>query len=298
MESFVRTATVDMERAIMRHTNIRLAELPERGFVAIVPSVILALFIASYAQKSFAEQPGTNTFKSPEEAIHALYLAVQSHDEQAITAILGAGTEVVSSDDKTRDKLDRDRFTEKYQQMHRLVREPDATTGLYIGAENWPFPVPLVSRNGAWQFDARAGMEEARFRQIGANELSAIQAGHELVGAGTEHGQSSSDVVKPTLVVNAGDGSRAVPFHGYYFRSLGPRKSAAAGATRQVSDNKTHGGEYAFVAYPAQYGLTGVMTYVFNQDDVVYEKDLGRNTARIAKGMNRYKPDSTWRRIE
>ena len=87
-----------------------------------------------------------------------------------MTEILGAGKELVSSDDDVQDKSERERFTRKYQEMHRLVREPDATTVLYIGAENWPFPIPLVSTDGAWSFDAKAGMEEVLFRRIGENE--------------------------------------------------------------------------------------------------------------------------------
>ena len=139
---------------------------------------------------------------------------------------------------QVQDKLERERFTRKYQEMHRLVREPDATTVLYIGAENWPFPIPLVSTNGAWQFDAEAGMQEVLFRRIGENEVTAIQACHALVAAEKERKRAtairSTQAIR-ALLVNAGDDGPVVPFHGYYFRILANQgKSAATGAARQV----------------------------------------------------------------
>jgi hypothetical protein len=182
--------------------------------------------------------------------------------------------------------------------MHRLVREPDATTILYIGAENWPFPIPLVSEEGAWHFDPKAGMEEVLFRRIGENELTTIQACHALVAAETEPKQPQVDTSAQairSLLVNAGKGGPVVPFHGYYFRTLVSRGTGAATiATSHVSDRKTPGSRLAWVAYPARYRATGVMTYLVSQDDVVYEKDLGPNTVQLAKGMTEYHPDSTW----
>jgi hypothetical protein len=185
--------------------------------------------------------------------------------------------------------------------MHRLVREPDATTVLYIGAENWPFPIPLESIDGAWQFDAKGGMEEVLFRRIGENEVRAIQACHGLVVAEKEHKRLDGDPLTQAiraLMVNAGNGGPVVPFHGYYFRILMSQGNAVTSATSQVSNRKTAGGRFAFVAYPAEYRSTGVMTYVVDRNDVVYEKDLGPNTVQVAKRMTKYKPDSTWRRAE
>jgi hypothetical protein len=159
--------------------------------------------------------------------------------------------------------------------MHRLVREPDASTVLTIGAENWPFPVPLAFENGAWHFDAKAGMEEVTFRRIGENELNATQACHALVLAQREHKWPERDPSMRALRALVGNATRHDPdvaFHGYSFRALGS----------------------AFVAYPTAYGSTGVMTYVVGQNDAVQAKDLGPNTAAIAKRMTRYEPDSTW----
>src|SRR5207302_7990831 len=190
----------------------------------------------------------------------ALFAAVQRHDERAVTEILGAGTELVSSDDKVQDTLDREQFVQKYQEMHRLVQEPRGVTALYIGAENWPFPIPLVSRNGAWRFDSYDGANDIRFRRIGENEVTAIGICHALVARETNPGAN-----------------RPVPFHGYYFRTL----------------SKSAGG-FAAIAYPALYRSSGVMTFIVNQEDVVYEKDLGPNTAKAASAMTTAHLDATW----
>jgi Protein of unknown function (DUF2950) len=300
MESFTKTATSDMEKEIMRDTNIRFEKRPRRGFAATVAFATLALLLVGYAQVCLAQRPGAKPFSSAEVASHALYLAVQSDNEEAMTKILGAGKELVSLDDKIQDKLERERFTRKYQEMHRLVREPDATTVLYIGAENWPFPIPLVSENGAWRFDAKIGMEEMLFRRIGENEVTAIEACHALVAAEKEHkrlvGHPPRQAIR-ALLVNAGNDGAVVPFHGYYFRILMSQGKNATSDTRQISDRKTPG-RFAFVAYPAEYRSTGAMTYLVNQDDVVYEKDLGPDAAQVAKGMTEYNPDSTWHPAE
>jgi hypothetical protein len=299
MELFTKTATSDMEKEIMRDTNIRFEKLPGRRFTANVAFATFALVLVGYAQACLAQQLGTKPFSSAEEASHALYLAVQRDDEEAMTTILGAGKELVSSDDKTQDNLERERFARKYREMHRLVREPDETTVLYIGAENWPFPIPLVSENGVWHFDARIGMEEVLFRRIGENEVTAIEACHALVAAEKEHkrlqSHPSTQAIRASL--NAGNDSAVVPFHGYYFRTLMSRGKNATGGTKQISDRKT-AGRFAFVAYPAKYRSTGAMTYLVNQDDVVYEKDLGPDTVQVAKGMIKYNPDSTWHAAE
>jgi hypothetical protein len=302
MESFTKTATSDMEKEIMRDANNRFGKLPGRRLAATATFATFALLLAGCTPLCLAQQPGTTPFSSAEEASRALYLAVQSDDEEAMTNILGAGKELVSLDDKVQDTVERERFIRKYREMHRLVREPDATMVLYIGAENWPFPIPLVSENGAWHFDAKAGIEEVLFRRIGENEVTAIEACHALVAAEKEHKRLVGDPSKPAtraLLVNAGNEGVAVSFHGYYFRSLmTQKKNAATGATSKVSNRKTPGARFAFVAYPAEYRSTGAMTYLVNQDGVVYEKDLGPNTVRVAKGMTEYNPDSTWHPAE
>ncbi len=127
-----------------------------------------------------SDQP---TYPSPEDAAGALFQALQSDNEQAVEKVLGADREFVSSADATADELDRKQFVQKYQQMHRLARQSDGTKILYIGAENWPFPVPLVATNGVWRFDTDAGATEVLFRRIGENEITAMRACHSLAEA-------------------------------------------------------------------------------------------------------------------
>lgn len=160
-------------------------------------------------------------------------------------------------------------FAQKYQEMHRLHREADGSVTLYIGPENWPFPIPIVEKNGAWRFDAEAGRQEVRFRRIGENELTVISACHEF-------GEGSTG--KPPA-------DNAVAFHGYYFRMLAPGQTKASGGR-------------AMIAYPAEYRSSGVMTFVITQNAVVYEKDLGPNTAALAGAMTSFRKDATWRAVE
>ena len=281
MDPLTKTATANTEKQVMRNTWIQFKLPSRRRRAATVATAIFALQIAGYAQPGLAPQPALKTFSTAEEASQALYLAVQRKDENALTAILGAGKELVSSNDTVQDRRDRARFIDKYREMHRLAREPDATTVLYIGAENWPFPIPLAAENGTWHFDANTGMEEVLFRRIGENELNATQACHALVLAQRQHKWPERDPsmrALRALVANVTRHGPDVAFHGYYFRTLGLGS--------------------AFVAYPAVYGSTGVMTYVVNQNDVVYAKDLGPNTGSVAKGVTRYEPDSTWHQDE
>ena len=265
---------------------------------------IFALLVGGYAQFCVAQKSGAKTFPSAAEASQALFLAVQNENEKAVEEILGAGNELVSCGDEVEDKLERERFVEKYRQMHRLVREPDQTTVLYIGAENWPFPVPLVSSNGAWHFDSQLGTDEVLFRRIGENETTAIQTSHALVQAQKQAGTkpADDDPIRryASNFVAEGNGSPATQnnnpgaFHGYYFRILTRQgKNAPDGAKSYISDGKMTGG-FAFVAYPIEYRSSGVLTFIVDQDNVVYEKDLGPNTDKVAKAMTRYNPGRGW----
>src|ERR1700733_8418017 len=169
-----------------------------------------------------SDQP---TYPSPDDAAGALFQALQSGNEQAVEKVLGADREFVSSADSTADELDRKQFVQKYQQMHRLARQSDGTKILYIGAENWPFPVPLVATNGVWRFDADAGAAEVLFRRIGENEMTVMRVCHSLVDAQKSPG-TANEVAEPpgtgalitTLLSGTASGSESVPYHGYYFR--------------------------------------------------------------------------------
>jgi hypothetical protein len=178
-------------------------------------------------------------------------------------------------------------FVVKYQEMHRVAREPDGSMMLYIGAENWPFPVPLVRKNGVWRFNAETGQMEVLFRRIGDNELTAITGCHEFVAAEKQSEANPStlktaDNFPASLVTKVADksggGQRAL-YHGYYFHVLAKRPD----------------GRFTMIAYPAEYRSSGVMTFVVTDQNLVYEKDLGLHTSAIASAMTGFHKDASWR---
>jgi hypothetical protein len=281
--------------------------------------------------KSGALQPGQETFSSAREAARTLVAAVQKDDQVVLLKVLGPNAkDIISSGDDAEDKTSRKEFVQKYRQMHRLVTEPDGNTTLYIGAENWPTPIPLVHQGDKWYFDTAAGKEEILYRRIGKNEMAAIQVCHELVDAEKEYYGQAHDgdknqyaqkfysdpgkhdglywqassgepasPVGPLVAAAAGDAdSNAAnqehrPFQGYYFQIL---KSEGRNHSYVVNGKMTRG--FAFVAYPAEYRSSGVMTFVVNQDGIVYEKDLGPHTAETAKTLTRYDRNGSWHKAD
>jgi len=292
----------------MHTTNLitETASRPRLNWVAAVSA--LALLIVGYSELSFAQKSGPATFSSPGEATKALFQAVQNGDEEALQRILGAGKEVTSSGDEIEDKLERERFSQKYQEMHRLVREPDGSTVLYIGAENWPFPFPLVSKTktGAWYFDSDSGTQEIMFRRVGENETTAIQVCRALAKTKepsatyttggdpiTQYAQSLVSARTANADSVSGNAEKeSSPFHGYYFRAV-TGNSAPMANSYAAAVKKTAG--LALVAYPAEYGSSGVMTFIVTHDGVVYEKDLGPKTSKVALALKERGPDSSWR---
>ncbi len=276
----------------MRNTNLIPETSPRQRLSWMVALVAFLLLVLGQAQLSFGQKSGPKTFSSPGEACHALFQAVQNGDEHALEAILGVGKELTSSSDEVEDKLEREQFSQKYQEMHRLVREADGTTVLYIGAENWPFPIPLVSKNGAWYFDSKTGMEEIKFRRIGENEATAIQVCNafamakkqsETKATGDDDSISQYAQGLVSAVTTNADSNESTPFHGYYFRIV--TGNSADGTNSYVSGGKKRGG-VALVAYPADYRSSGVKTFIVSRDGVVYEKDLGPNTTTVAPGIS------------
>ncbi len=218
--------------------------------------------VAVFAPPGGARQPNQKTFSSAEEAANALFLAVQAGDNNRLSDLFGEHEDLFAPDDESRDDLGR--FLEKFREMHRLAFEPEGTV-LYIGAENWPFPVPLTSNGGAWSFDTEAGMNEILFRRIGANESSAIEICDALARSDEE---TAAFLEKP------------VPIRGYYFRALSAQGKPAS-----------------FRAYPAEYGSSSVMTFVVDHG-VIYERDLGPRTADAAQSMTRTRLDSSWSAVQ
>ena len=191
--------TQSMEIAMMLGTRNAFENL--RLPISIGGAVLAAcaLFAVGSVEPCLAAPSSQTAFASPKDASQALASAVQQHDERAVREILGGQSEIISSDDKVEDTLDRERFAQKYQEMHRLVRESGGVMTLYVGAENWPFPVPLVSRDGMWRFESKVGTEEIRFRRIGENEVTAIGMCATLVTAETHPGtDSEADAASPS----------------------------------------------------------------------------------------------------
>ena len=246
----------------------------------------IAVLMASLAPLAEASPPSAHsdqpTYPSAEDAAGALFQALQSGNEPSVEKVLGADHELISTADAAADELDRKQFVQKYQQMHRLARQPDGTKILYIGAENWPFPVPLVATNGAWRFDSDAGAAEVLFRRIGENEITAMRACRSLAEAqqtpGTEvTAPAGADSLITTLLSPTASVDQAVPYHGYYFRIVSRSPDG-----------------FAAVAYPAAYRSSGVMSFVVTQNKAVYEKDLGPAGARTVQTAGKIRPDSTW----
>ena len=267
------------------------------GFGSTVLLLLLLglLLIAGFAGSSSAQESQPRTFSSPGEAVNALVQAAHNEDEPALEAILGAGKEVTSSSDEVEDSLEREQFCRKYQEMHRLVRETDGSTVLYIGAENWPFPIPLVSKNGEWYFDSDRGKQEILFRRIGENEATAVEVCEQFAMARNEDDakEASEDPIGQFVqrlvsagAANAGN-KKSNPFHGYYFRIVTKNSSSMSSPSRTKEI-------VTLVAYPAKYQSSGVMTFLVRRDGVVYEKDLGTSTTTVAPKI-KAPTGSSWR---
>jgi len=314
-----------MRRTKLNFDKFHWANLPELAVVAV-------LLTACLTTLSMAQQRGQKTFSSAEDACNALVTAAQNNDEKTMFEILGRhGKKIVSSGDETEDANSRANFVQRYQEMHRLVKEPDGTTVLYIGANNWPLPIPLVHKGNSWYFDTVTGKKDILYRRIGRNELSAIRICQELVAAQKEfysmqHNEYAQKIssdegqhdglywktadgepqspIGPLVAsavaegyVKSRDGA-LTPYRGYYFHILTRQgKDAPGGAKSYIVNGKMTEG-FAFIAYPAKYRSSGVMTFIFNEDGVVYEKDLGRKTDVLAKAMKKYNPNSNWRKAE
>jgi len=297
-------------------------------------SVLSVCFVLGLctARAALAQESGQKTFSSAAEAADAFAAAVQNNDEAAMLAILGpSARDLISSGDPVADKERHDTFSAKYRASHQFAGAADGRTFLYIGAENWPTPIPLRQNGSQWYFDTDYGKQEILFRRIGANELDVIKvcgaiadAQRDYFGAlhdgasdhqyaqrfhstaGTQdglywevkEGAQPQSPLGPLVAEAASEGyqhtAQPHPFHGYFYRLLTSQgANAPGGAKSYIVAGKMTGG-FALVAYPASYRDSGVMTFIVNQDGQVYQKDLGPNTGQIAGAMVAYDPDATW----
>jgi hypothetical protein len=302
----------------------------------VTASFLVTLVLSS--QLFFAQEPNQQGFRSPEEASGALFAAAQQADNRALLEILGpGGRDLISSGDPAGDAKERDKFVAKYKQMHRVAKEHSGVMILFVGAENWPLPIPLVERNNVWYFATNMGKGEILARRVGGNELATIGVCYQLVSAQEQHyatanndehryalkfisdndspdglfssetGESaasldpliaSAAIESATAGVDPAASRHPVPFNGYYFRILTAQgNNAEGGAKSYIARGKMVGG-FAFVAYPAVYRASGVVTFIVNQNGIVYQKDLGPNSEKIASAMTEYDPDSSWQPVD
>jgi hypothetical protein len=287
----------------MQTNNLKLETFAVKvagGFTSIVIFLLLVglvLLVSGLSGTGFAQDAQPRTFSSPADAADALFQAIQKEDEPDLESILGAGKEVSSSSDAVEDKVEREQFSKKYQEMHRLVREPEGSMVLYIGAENWPFPIPLMSKNGAWYFDSDTGTREILFRRIGENEAVALQVCEEFAITKKDHNLKPASYDPITQFAQnlayAGAVIDSVPFQGYYFRVV--NETSAASTNSSVSGGHNKSGA-TLVAYPAEYRSSGVNTFIVTQNDIVFEKDLGPETRSAAASIKSRASD--WRAAE
>jgi len=285
----------------------------------------------------YAQQGDQRTFATPGEATLVLYTAVNANDEASLSGIFGkAAGDLLHSGDEVADRNMVQTFLSRYDQMHRVVIEPNGAATLYIGAENWPFPISIAKNSsGTWYFDTAAGKQEILYRRVGRNENDAIEICQALVQAQREYASAvrnnesskhyamrfiSDDgkqnglfwktsegeppsPIGPLIVQASSEGYSAqkgqpTPFHGYYYRILTKQGHFAKGGKKNylVKGELVRG--FAFLAYPADYKNSGVMTLLVNQDGIVYQKDLGPDSETIAAHMTQYDPDDTWERVD
>jgi hypothetical protein len=274
------------------------------------------------------------SFPSPEASVQALMDAAKRNDTKTMLQILGPEAQsFLNTGDPVSDRASRERFVQAYEEAHTLVQAGDTKVILQVGKDEWPFPIPLVKDNTIWRFDSKAGKEEIRNRNIGRNELDVIQVCLAYVDAQREYymrnpqreallqyaskfmstpgkrdglywkttANEPPSPLGPLLARARREGynptaGKPIPYHGYYYKILtGQGSNAPDGAYDYVVVGKMIGG-FAMVAYPAQYGSSGITTFIVNHDGVVYQKDLGPDTAALVQSITKFNPDETWKK--
>jgi len=273
------------------------------------------------------------TFETPDEAVTALAAAIEKHDVPELRRLFGPGTEdLLASGDDVDDKAARDAFLKRLKTGHQLVSGGPDDLVLQVGEDNWPLPIPLVKDGGRWRFDGAAGADTLVRRRIGANELRTIDVmygyvaaqqeyaakGHDGAAAGVYAQRLRSDPGKrnglywepregepespagPLLAQAAAEGygggqkKERSPYHGYLFQLLLSQGDAAAGGARNYVTNGKLTQGFGLIAYPADYGASGIMTFIVNQDGLVWQRDLGEDTESEAAAIQQFNPDATW----
>ena len=298
----------------------------------LVRTLLVILLVVSAGCDRMTAQ---RDFASIDEAVGALVAAARSDDTRALVRILGNEAEpALDSGDKVQDRNSRQRFVRAYEAEHTLSRDNTGAATLLVGPDHWPFPFPLVQSDGRWRFDSEAGADEIVNRRVGANELATIQSCLAFVDAEREYymrnpqrssllhfaqrlvsakgekdglywptsGEEAPSPLGPAFARAQSEGyfekgsAKKEPLRGYIYRLLtaqGPH--AEGGAYDYLVGDKMIGG-FALIAVPAEYGRSGVMTFIVNHNGVVFSKDLGPDTHRLARAIESFDPDPTWRR--
>ena len=302
------------------------------GKSALIGAVVAGLSVIGCSLGGCASSPG-ETFATPDDAVNAAVTAIRTDNQAELTRIFGPDAEAaLSSGDSVADQNNRALFLQKFDEKHTLVAGEDGSKILEVGPTDWPMPIPLVPAGNGWRFDLAAGKEEILSRRIGRNELDAIQtllaigdaqddyldqrpqgvdeyAAKFFSDPGQKNGlfwpAASGEQASPlgemvaeaseqgyTRGTDPSDAPR--PFHGYHFRILTAQGANAPGGARDYMSNGRMTGGYAVVAYPAEHGRSGIMTFMMSAQGVVYQRDLGANTESIARGMTAFDPDLNW----
>jgi hypothetical protein len=271
------------------------------------------------------------TFATPDEAVTALASAAEQHDVAQLHRLFGTEAEqLLNSGDDVADRAAREAFLTRFRTRHQLVAGGPDDLVLQVGEDDWPLPIPLVKVKGRWHFDGAAGIDKLIRQRIGANELRTIDVMHGYVAAQKEYAAKGHDGAPPGIYAQRfrsdpgkhnglywetqgsepespagpflaqataegyGQGTQRTPYHGYLYRKLLSQGDAATGGVRNyvVNGKLTQG--FALIAYPAEYGASGVMTFIVNQDGLVWQRDLGENTATGAEAIQQFNPDSHW----
>jgi hypothetical protein len=307
---------------------------PQSRLVAIAASLLSlgALNGCAKPAEHAAKAPAQTSFATPDEAVAALVAGGEKADTAALQAMLGPDSAgLLSSGDPVQDRTEREGFLKRYAAYHELVGGGPDDLVLLVGEDRWPLPIPLVRSSGRWYWDGAAGAHELIVRRIGANELRTIDVMHGYVAAQEDYaasahagaprgvyaqklrsspgehdglywetapGQAPSPAGPLLAAANAegyaAKGGGANPYHGYLFRLLTSQGPEASGGARDylVDGKLTHG--FALLAYPSAYGASGVMTFMVNQDGVVWQRDLGTQTAQAAAAIQQFNPDNSW----
>ena len=305
-------------------------------WLAVWPRTIVAFVLLTLAPVALAACATEKSFVSPEAGSAALFGAVKVNDQPMLRAILGPhGSTLISSGDMVADQHNRETFIKAYGVANKVVLEGDSQAVLVIGQDEWPMPIPLVKSAAGWRFDTTQGEQEILNRRIGRNELAAIQVCLSIVDAAHEYAALDLDgdgipeyapqfvsspgtrdglywptkadeppsPLGPLLAAAASEGytdsvsKPLAPYHGYFYKILTKQgKDASGGAYDYVIKSHMIGG-FAVVAYPARHGVSGIMSFLVNQDGVVYEQNLGKSTTAIASKMTTFNPDASWREV-